>query len=105
MRNYVNDDLFIILAAVFGALTSALLSEALNWGQKSTILLTGAGFAIFVGPAACEYLNIVSPYAIGAVLYAGGVLGNYVLIRSLSWAKNADFVQVIVDHYKGKGPS
>lgn len=101
MNRYLGDDLFVFLAAVFGGLTSALLSETLSWPQKATILLTGAGFAVFVGPFFCEYVGLTSAYSIGAILYIGGVLGNYILIRLLTWAKNTDFIQVVIDHYKG----
>ena len=102
MKNPISDELFIIFAAVFGAMTSALLSDKLSWQQKATVLLSGAGFAIFVGPAICEYCGVTSPYVIGAVLYFGGVLGNLLIIRVLAWAKSADLVHIIFDHYRGK---
>mgnify|MGYP001610843930 CR=1 FL=1 len=100
-HRYLGDELFVILAAVFGALTSALLAKTLTWSQKAVILLSGAGFAIFVGPAICEYLGIRSPYAIGATLYFGGILGNLLLIRILAWATQTDLIQMILDAYRG----
>lgn len=100
-HRYLSDELFVILAAVFGALTAALLAKTLTWSQKSVILLSGAGFAVFVGPALCQYLEIVSPYAVGAVLYFGGILGNLFLIKILAWATQTDLIQIILDAYRG----
>ena len=100
-HRYLSDELFVILAAVFGALTSALLAKTLSWSQKATILLSGAGFAVFVGPAFCEYMGIVSPYTIGAILYFGGVLGNLLLIKIMAWATQTDLIQTILDAYRG----
>lgn len=100
-HRYLADELFVILAAVFGALTSALMAKTLTWSQKAVILLSGAGFAVFVGPAFCEYLGITSPYAIGATLYFGGILGNLLLIKILAWATQTDLIQMILDAYRG----
>ena len=100
-HRYIGDELFVILAAVFGALTSALLAKTLTWSQKSVILLSGAGFAVFVGPALCEYMGKQSAYAIGAVLYFGGILGNLMLIKILAWATSTDLIQMILDAYRG----
>lgn len=108
MPRVVGDELFIILAAVFGALSSALLAESLSWMQKATVLLTGAGFAVFVGPATCEYFGVTSPYAIGACLYFGGVVGNIALLKLLAWFKRAawsDIVRTVLDAYRGGKPS
>lgn len=102
MPRYFGNELFIILAAVFGALTSALLAETLSWVQKATILFSGAGFAVFVGPAACEYFAITSPYTIGACIYFGGVVGNLILIRILAWIQHVDWIQIILDSYRGR---
>ena len=100
-HRYLGDELFVILAAVFGALTSALLTKTLSWPQKAVILLSGTGFAVFVGPAFCEYLGMRSPYAIGAVLYFGGILGNLLLNKILAWATQTDLIEIILDAYRG----
>lgn len=101
MHRYVSNDLFVILGAVYGALTAALLSSTLSFKAKSTIFFTGAGFAVFVGPAICEYYGIVSPYAVGAMLYIGGAVGNFLLIRVLEKMQKGDIIQTIIEMYRG----
>ena len=103
MPRYFGNELFIVVAAVFGALTAALLSGNIPWQQKAVILMSGAGFAIFAVPALCEYYAITSPYAIGAVLYFGGILGNLFLIKILTWMQKVDVVGMVLDAYRGKG--
>lgn len=104
MNRYLgDDDLFTILAGIFGALTAALHTPTLEQWGKAGVFLTGASFTVFVGPFLCEQLNITSPYGIGAVLFLGGVLGNIILIRVINWAKHTDIIRLILDRYTAGG--
>lgn len=103
-HRYLSDELFVILAAVFGALIAALMAKNIPGTQKATMLLSGAGFALFVVPAFCLYMGITSPYAVSAVLFIGGFLGNVLLIKVLTWTTNTDVIQIILDAYRGKKP-
>jgi hypothetical protein len=95
MFDRVDREQFLIAASVFGALTSAMLSEDISWRQKATILLSGAGFSVFLVPAACEYYAISSPYAIGACLYLGGFLGNLLLLKLRTWVNTINIVELV----------
>ncbi len=88
---------FVLVAAMLGALTSALLSDSPSWRTRTIIAITGLSFSIFIGPAVVEWCGITSLQMAGAICYGCGVVGNLIVISFLSWVRQHNIVDMLID--------
>lgn len=88
---------FVLAAAILGALTSALLSDSPSWRTRIIIAVTGLSFSVFVGPALVEWLDITSLQMAGAVCYGCGVVGNLIVISFLTWVRQHNIIDMVMD--------
>lgn len=92
-----------VIAAIAGAFLGLRAWPGSTWAQKASNLGLGFVFAIFVGPAAAEWLGVTSPRISAAIVFGCGAAGLVAFAAVIDGIKETKFVEIITGWLSRRG--
>lgn len=81
--------------AAVGALVGLKAMPGTSLWEKVTNLALGFGFAVFVGPATADWLDVTSPRVHAGIVFACGAAGLVAFSAVMEGIKSTQFGQII----------
>lgn len=94
-----------VAAGIAGALIGLRWAPGASWGERMANVASGSAIAGYVGPLACELLDLGSPKAQAAVGFGLGLFGISLATTVLTLLRDLKLAEILTEKLRGGGKS